>query len=142
MNGTPQEPKPGLAGRRTSLVDVLVLQRSVFNASLNENIKASDLASLARAWDILEDRKRILRGRPLPGSLKPVKKEKSKRQASQTFLEPTVMPELPETEGISFESQTVPTVATGEGNREVSPESIESPLLSSPDFPQGSSAQG
>jgi hypothetical protein len=28
-------------------------------------------ASCARAWDVLEERKRILRGKPLPGQLRP-----------------------------------------------------------------------
>ena len=31
----------------------------------------SALASMVRGWDILEERKRILRGRPLPGHLRP-----------------------------------------------------------------------
>ena len=39
---------------------------------IKDRIKPSDLAQLARAWNVLEDRKRILKGRPLPGSLKPV----------------------------------------------------------------------
>ena len=57
-------PQPG---RRMSLSDVLVIQRTVFAATQNPDVKASDLAQLARAWDVLEDRKRELRGRPKAG---------------------------------------------------------------------------
>ena len=39
--------------------------------------RANALASLVRAWDIASERIRIIRGRPLPGSLKPVAAERS-----------------------------------------------------------------
>lgn len=39
--------------------------------ALNPNISAMSLAALVRAWDVLEERKRILRGKPLPGQLRP-----------------------------------------------------------------------
>jgi hypothetical protein len=39
---------------------------------------AAVVSQLAKAWDILEERKRILRGRPLPGSLRP-KEPKTKK---------------------------------------------------------------
>lgn len=45
-----------------------------------EEVRPADLAALARAFDVLEDRKRILRGKPLPGSLKP-KPKKVARQS-------------------------------------------------------------
>lgn len=38
---------------------------------LDAKISAPSLACLIRAWDILEERKRILRGKPLPGQLRP-----------------------------------------------------------------------
>lgn len=58
-------------GRRKSLHQALDIQRLVYDTIRGSNVRPADLASLARAWDILEERKRILRGKPLPGSLKP-----------------------------------------------------------------------
>lgn len=61
-------------------------------ATLKADIDSSETtpaarAQLARAWDTLEERKRILRNRPLPGSLKPEPKSKTKRKA-QAIAEP------------------------------------------------------
>lgn len=44
------------------------------NPSLRARI-GSSLAQLVRSFDTLEERKRILRGRPLPGSLRPEKQK-------------------------------------------------------------------
>ena len=54
------------------------MQKLVYASTQERDVRPADLAQLVRAWDILEDRKRILRGRPLPGSLKP-KARKSQR---------------------------------------------------------------
>ena len=62
-------------GRRTALRQALELQERVFAEGIKLEVKPMELAQLARAWDCLEDRKRILRGRPLPGSLKPEKQK-------------------------------------------------------------------
>ena len=35
------------------------------------NLSAASLCNLVRAWDILEERKRILRNKPLPGQFRP-----------------------------------------------------------------------
>jgi hypothetical protein len=79
-------PKPG---KQTSLSDVLVIQRTVFAATQEPNVKAADLASLARAWDVLEDRKRELRGRPKAGQLRP---DKPKPHKTTAFTLPTEEP--------------------------------------------------
>lgn len=39
--------------------------------AINPKLSAASLAQLARAWDVLEERKRILRGKPLPGQFRP-----------------------------------------------------------------------
>ena len=44
-----------------------ILQKTI----LNPDTKPSDQAACARAWEVLEERKRILRGKPLPGHLRP-----------------------------------------------------------------------
>jgi hypothetical protein len=80
-------------GKRTSLRQVLQLQQAAFetvqllkaDAATAEDPElrariGSSMAQLLRAWDIGENRKRILRGKPLPGSFKPEKPNpKSKR---------------------------------------------------------------
>jgi hypothetical protein len=52
------------------------------DASARES--GATVAQLARAWDILEERKRILRGQPLPGSYKPKAKPKPRPKALAT----------------------------------------------------------
>ena len=81
-------------GKRNSLRQVLQLQQAAFDTTLllkedvlgsqDATLRArigSSIAQLVRSWDTLEDRKRILRGRPLPGSFKP-EKEKPKSKLS------------------------------------------------------------
>ena len=89
-------------GKRNSLRQVLQLQQATFDTALalkgdaiasgDANLRArigSSLAQLARSWDTLEDRKRILRGRPLPGSFKPEKtKAKQSAYREESFSEP------------------------------------------------------
>jgi hypothetical protein len=62
------------------------LQDVLFSAANQVECSRSDLARLSLAWERLEERKRILRGRPLPGSYRP-EKEKPKR-SKPTVIEP------------------------------------------------------
>jgi hypothetical protein len=66
-------------GRRNALRQALQLQQRVFDEGIKPGVTPVALAQLARAWDTLEERKRILRGRPLPGSLKPEKPKPKRR---------------------------------------------------------------
>lgn len=50
----------------------------------------SAMAAMARGWDILEDRKRILRGKPMPGQLRPDQPSKPKR--NKAFVLATLDP--------------------------------------------------
>ena len=71
---TPFEPGHdfGNGGKREyPLTEAVELQKLCMKLARQPKVRAIDLAALARAWDILEDRKRILRGRPLPGQLRP-----------------------------------------------------------------------
>lgn len=82
-------------GRRSSLLQVLDLQKAAFdvamslredalNAALSKEQRAKTataLSNMIKAWDSAEDRKRIIRGKPLPGSLRP---EKAKPKKSPT----------------------------------------------------------
>ena len=47
----------------------LKLQYTLFDECLKPETKPSDKAQLARAWDILEDRKRVILGKGLPKSV-------------------------------------------------------------------------
>lgn len=58
-------------GRRGAYSQAVALQDAIFQKAQNPKETAVGLSSLARAWSELEDRKRILRGVPLPGQLRP-----------------------------------------------------------------------
>jgi hypothetical protein len=60
------------------LRQALDLQQLVYDTAFSQQAKPAEIAQLARAWDVLEDRKRILKGRPLPGALKPETKKKTR----------------------------------------------------------------
>ena len=51
--------------------EALELQRILMDRCRNPKLKSSVLAACCRAWCDLEERKRILRGVPLPGMLRP-----------------------------------------------------------------------
>jgi len=85
----PKSPVRIRPGKRHALRQALQLQQCVFEEGIKPGVKPVELAQLARAWDCLEERKRILRGRPLPGSLKPEKTKPRMRPFNQeSFLEP------------------------------------------------------
>ena len=58
-------------GRRGALAQLLELQQHVLGAAARRDTTPTGLAALVRAWCGLEETKRILRGKPLPGSLRP-----------------------------------------------------------------------
>jgi hypothetical protein len=88
-------------GRRDSLRQVLDLQRATHETALlvakdaKETTKreeraraASALANLGKSWNTLQDAKRVILGRPLPGSLRPEKaKPKHAVDTEVTFRE-------------------------------------------------------
>ena len=54
-----------------ALSQCYALQDLLFGAAHDPGCSKPDLAKLSLAWERLEERKRVLRGRPLPGSLRP-----------------------------------------------------------------------
>jgi len=60
--------KRGKVGAYRQALD---MQRIMFEMAMGAGTK-QDKALGAKAWVMLEEQKRILKGRPLPGSLKPV----------------------------------------------------------------------
>lgn len=90
--------------RKPDLAQVVALQQALYNTALiltddilTVNDKetrariASSIASLAKGWQGLQDSKRIIRGKPLPGSKRPAV-EQPKPKASRTLLPPTEEP--------------------------------------------------
>ncbi len=63
---------------------LLQMQDVLFTATLNPEADLKDKAACARAWEQLEERKRIMRGKPLPGSHRPELPRKAKRAANVT----------------------------------------------------------
>lgn len=57
--------------RKSPFSEALLYQAIIMQKATNPNVSGQTLAALIRAWDVLEERKRILRNRPLPGQLRP-----------------------------------------------------------------------
>lgn len=68
-----------------------ILQQALFDAR-DKVVEPTDIATLASAWCRLNEQRRIMRGRPLPGTLRPTDAKKPKRRARA--LEPA-QPEQP-----------------------------------------------
>jgi len=58
----------------------------MFDVATDATMPASARASCARAWEVLEERKRILRGKPLPGQLRPELEQMRKLKRKQSEL--------------------------------------------------------
>ncbi len=102
-------------GRRDALRQAVELQRAVYEVGLQmakdakeatkleERARAgATLASLGKAWNTLQDAKRVIRGRPLPGSLKPEPKRQRPKRSQETYSEAGSLPTL---EGTDPEQQ-------------------------------------
>src|SRR5450631_3863580 len=75
---TPYKPCPPKSDRRNRpMKQVKRLQDVLFSRATAEGLKPSEIASLARAWCDCEERRRVLTGKPLPGSFRPEKKAKA-----------------------------------------------------------------
>ena len=67
--------KPGQDKNR-AYRQVVKIQDILFQTIEANGVKASELAGLARAWCDAEERRRVLTGKPLPGSYRPERKSK------------------------------------------------------------------
>ena len=107
----PPIPKPGKASGRNARAEALKIQRLLMKDMENAETTPTQRAVCARAWEQLEERLRILRGKPLPGQLRP-DLEQWNRVKAQPHKLVTVLsakpppPELPE---IIIESTTTTT---------------------------------
>src|SRR4051794_19301911 len=59
-----------------ALRQLVAMQDNLYNLALEPSVSATARAKCALAWERLEERKRVLRGKPLPGSLKPLARVK------------------------------------------------------------------
>jgi len=68
-------------GQLDSLRQCIAMQRAMHKLALDDHSNPSDRTKAALAWTQLEERKRIIRGRPLPGVLTPTTSKANKWQA-------------------------------------------------------------
>lgn len=83
-------PYQGRAADRKALVD---MQRTLFQRAQNPKTPAHIAAQCARAWRDLQDMKRIMDGKPLPGQLRPDLQQVKERKRKPSLLP---LPEVPE----------------------------------------------
>lgn len=77
--------------RNLTQQEAVALKDAPMSEDETRSARANALASLVRAWDIASERIRIIRGRPLPGSLRPEsahKAHKPRRPAVPVPLDP------------------------------------------------------
>jgi len=72
-------------GRQTAKTQLLDMQAVLLAAVLDPRTKPTDAAQCARAFDVLEERLRILKGKPLPGQLRPDLVPKPTRRLMPSF---------------------------------------------------------
>ena len=98
--------RPHKRGDRTNFVtqrplkQAVAIQNILFDSISGKRKTKSSEASLARAWADIEERRRILMGKPLPGVLRPEAKPRKQRQSStpSPIRRPQVVPfEQPQT---------------------------------------------
>jgi predicted RNA-binding Zn ribbon-like protein len=60
-----------LRGRQADRKQLVAMQHSLFDLVQDSTIPAHVRAACARAWSDLQERKRVVDGKPLPGQLRP-----------------------------------------------------------------------
>ena len=80
----------GRAADRKALVD---LQRTMHKLAMSDSVQPHIRAQCARAWSDLQERKRIMDGKPLPGQLRPDLQQVKERKRKGPSLLP--LPEVP-----------------------------------------------
>lgn len=90
------------------------LQRTLFKAATAPGMKLSDIASAAKAWDALENRKRVMKMKPAP---KAVDSEVWKANRARRRRSTTATPQEIHDEKESLLSQTVTAPPPVEGEK-------------------------
>jgi len=74
-------------GRPKPRSQIIRMQASLLASATDPAVEPHIRAAAARAWDVLEERLRIIDGKPLPGHLKPERESRSRRaQAHKAVL--------------------------------------------------------
>lgn len=76
----PRRPKPRS--------QVLRMQAAMLKAATDPNVQPHIRAQCVRAWDVLQERLRILDGKPLPGNLRPELEQRQRKSRSQLIALP------------------------------------------------------
>jgi hypothetical protein len=88
-------PRRGASRDRRQIVE---MQRELHRLTLDSKVTPRERAQCARAWADLQEKKRILDGKPMPGHLRPdLEQRKTRRTAS--FSLPEVAPKASHTSG-------------------------------------------
>ncbi len=74
-------------GKPAKRSQILAMQRELLNQVMSPTVDPARKAQCATAYERLEERLRILKGDPLPGSLRPESKRKAKQAAAVTPIE-------------------------------------------------------
>jgi hypothetical protein len=64
------------------------MQLVLFRVVMDDATPPQGRALCARAWDVLEDRKRIIRGKPLPGAYRPENPRPKRKAYWSMHLQP------------------------------------------------------
>jgi hypothetical protein len=79
----------GKRNRHPDLSQATTIRQLTYSALQQPDLSPGDLSRLVHAWDKIQERIRILRGKPLPGFLRPEKVGK-KKVAPAMRSEPTI----------------------------------------------------
>lgn len=90
-------PRRGASSDRQQAV---AIQRKLEKTILDNKTPAASVASCAVAWTRVQDAKRVIDGKPLPGNLRPDDKPKGKRKGPSLLP----LPEVPIAQNTSKES--------------------------------------
>lgn len=108
-NGSKTRPR-----RKQSYHVALELQQLLLDDCRSKDTKPAVRAVCARTWEILEERKRVLRQVPMPKSID-VAKLKEERRAARAARRPATATFTEEAEGISSAPDPSPHPPPGEG---------------------------
>lgn len=86
--------------RAAAYSEAAEIQRRLLADIRDPATKPAVRAGLARAWDIMEDRKRVLRNKPLPGHLRPELAQRRQRRRPSGPLGEASVPPAPAVEPI------------------------------------------
>jgi hypothetical protein len=84
-------PKPGR--RKSPYSQALELQELLLSDARNPGVKATARAQVARAWDVLEERKRVLRMKPKPKDVDVSQDAKPRRDEQPSWSSSSELPD-------------------------------------------------